>query len=358
MLDLLAEQRKRGVEVRCLVHHHQAWKKATREQIDEVDVTRVPILGRLLFTPLSPGFGRYLSQEISNFQPDILHVHVPNVSAFWLLWLLKRYRIPIVLHWHADVVSSEFKTSLALAYKLYRPFERKLLDIADAVVATSDRYARSSPALQQVSEKVTVVPIGIDAAKPFSPAPPNQPSGPLKVLCVGRLSYYKGHKYLLAAIQGHSDIEVVLVGEGDERQRLQKQVAMMDIGDRVRFAGHVGNDELNTLLSECAVLCLPSIERTEAFGVVLLEAMRAGKPVIAGNVEGSGMGWVVEDGVTGLLVEPADSHGLASALVQLRDNPDIARKMGESGQQRFRELFTISGVADQLQDVYTRVLPF
>lgn len=356
MADLLAEQVKRGAHVRCLVHHHRAWQKMTREQIGGVEVVKVATFGRLLFTPLSPDFGRRLNYEISSFQPDILHVHVPNVSAFWLLWFMERIRIPIVLHWHSDVVSSEFKTSLALAYRFYRPFERQLLGLAAAVIATSDRYANFSPVLQMVPDKVTVVPIGIADKAPPLPVPARSPETPLKVLCIGRLSYYKGHKYLVSAIQGYSDIEVTLVGEGDEKRRLQKQVTAMGLSERVRFTGHVDNEELHTMLSECDVLCLPSVERTEAFGVVILEAMRAGKPVVASNVEGSGIGWVVKDGETGLLVEPADPVDLAAALVKVRDNPELARKMGESGRQRFEELFTISRVADQLQDIYNRAL--
>lgn len=356
MADLLAEQVKRGAHVRCLVHHHRAWQKMTREQIGGVEVVKVATFGRLLFTPLSPDFGRRLNYEISSFQPDILHVHVPNVSAFWLLWFMERIRIPIVLHWHSDVVSSEFKTSLALAYRFYRPFERQLLGLAASVIATSDRYANFSPVLQMVPDKVTVVPIGIADKAPPLPVPARSPETPLKVLCIGRLSYYKGHKYLVSAIQGYSDIEVTLVGEGDEKRRLQKQVTAMGLSERVRFTGHVDNEELHTMLSECDVLCLPSVERTEAFGVVILEAMRAGKPVVASNVEGSGIGWVVKDGETGLLVEPADPVDLAAALVKVRDNPELARKMGESGRQRFEELFTISRVADQLQDIYNRAL--
>ena len=110
------------------------------------------------------------------------------------------------------------------------------------------------------------------------------------------------------------------------------------------------------MIQNCDVICLSSIERTEAFGVVLLEAMRAGKAVIASNVMGSGIGWVVDDEVTGLLVTPGSSHSLRESIIRLRDNPGLRRELGLSGRNRFEDMFTIHKTASQVVEIYNDCL--
>src|SRR5690606_4146956 len=103
-------------------------------------------------------------------------------------------------------------------------------------------------------------------------------------------------------------------------------------------------------------LCLPSIERTEAFGLVLLEAMREGRPCVVTDVPGSGMSWVVRHGETGLVTRSGDVDALRAALVQLRDAETLRTAMGDAGRQRFREHFTIPAIARQFVDLYQDVL--
>ena len=122
------------------------------------------------------------------------------------------------------------------------------------------------------------------------------------------------------------------------------------------LAGFVEDDRVRGLLATCDLFCLPSIERTEAFGVVLMEAMRYGKPLLACRIEGSGVTWVVRDGDNGLLVPTADSSALADALASLRDDPALRERFGESGRKRYAEDFDIDRVADAVTGVYRSCL--
>jgi len=152
------------------------------------------------------------------------------------------------------------------------------------------------------------------------------------------------------------NIEITIIGVGEERESLEKLIEDTDTGEIVELAGYVPNDKLQKLIQGCDVICLPSIERTEAFGVVLLEAMRAGKAVIASDVNGSGIGWVVENRVTGLLITPESIQSLRKSITQLRDNPALVSQMGLSGRQRYEDNFTIDKTARQVLDIYNTCL--
>ena len=118
----------------------------------------------------------------------------------------------------------------------------------------------------------------------------------------------------------------------------------LKLRDRVSFTGYLSEEELAQQMADCDCLCLPSIERTEAFGMVLLEAMYFGKATVIGDVKGSGMGWVVDDGVTGIKVEPANSKALAGALSRLATNREECNRMGHMGREKFDRQFEIEDI--------------
>ena len=162
MQILLAEQVKQGCIVKTIVHNHQPpsplYKNSLEiEIIDDVEIIRVPTYGRLLFSPVSPLFPYYLQQTIKSFQPDILHIHMPNTSAFWLLLNTLAKQIPWVIHWHSDVVASEHDKLLAIAYPFYKPFETALLKTAKAIITTSPDYLGLSKPLQVIAEEIPYV---------------------------------------------------------------------------------------------------------------------------------------------------------------------------------------------------------
>jgi rhamnosyl/mannosyltransferase len=284
---------------------------------------------------------------------------MPNVSAFWALFLPRARRIPWITHWHSDVLASEYSLGLRLFYILYRPFERAVLKRSQAIIATSPPYLESSPALNNFLEKCHVVPLGLDPSKLLSA--PRQEHGrndkaPLRVLAVGRLTYYKGFEYLIRAAAEVQHLEVHLVGTGDQEQRLRALARKLGLELRVFFHGQLNNRQLAEQFTACDCLCLPSVERTEAFGMVLLEAMACGKATIVSDVPGSGMGWVVDDGITGLKVPTGDEKKLALALQHLDRDRDKMRWMGTQGQHKFHQFFHIDQSANKVVALYRYLL--
>jgi len=177
------------------------------------------------------------------------------------------------------------------------------------------------------------------------------------VLAVGRLTYYKGFHFLIQAVDCVEDVHVDLVGDGEQANELKQLVASLGLQKRVVLHGTTDDHELALLLARCDCLCLPSIERTEAFGMVLLEAMSFGKATVVSSVPGSGMSWVVDDGVTGLQVPPADPAALAGAFRQLATDRSKLRAMGQAGRQKFERLFDINHASEGVVDTYNDVLP-
>lgn len=366
--DLMVAQRRSGLECHALVHRSGISYRSTREDYSAAGqvlaVSRAAVWLRMMFTPISPTLPWILNRLIKQEQPDLLHLHMPNVSAFWALLLPAARRLPWIIHWHSDVVASRHSTALRLFYTLYRPFERALLRQSRAVIVTSPPYAQSSLPLRDYREKTRVVPLGIDDrayldSTPQSDAdqPPSAASNPpMRVLATGRLSYYKGFEYLIRATALTEQIEVHIVGSGDLLDELKRLSEKLGLQGRVFLHGHLPDSDLVKQYHLCDCLCLPSIERTEAFGMVLLEAMACGKPTVISDVEGSGMGWVVEHEGTGLKVSPADVEGLAGALRQLQANREKARNLGERGREKFYRQFHIDQSAAGVTRVYNEVL--
>ena len=185
--------------------------------------------------------------------------------------------------------------------------------------------------------------------------PVGNDNDPLQVLAIGRLTYYKGFEYLIRAAARVRDVRVDIVGTGDMEKHLRSVLSGLRLENRVRLRGAVTNRELGELLDRCDCMCLPSIERTEAFGMVLLEAMLHGKATVVSDVPGSGMGWIVEHGGTGIKVKPADVEALAGALTRLRENREETREMGRRGKEKFDRAFEIDHSVALLIDVYREV---
>jgi glycosyltransferase involved in cell wall biosynthesis len=353
--ELLPAQRRLGLRVAALGHAGAVRQRPDCRRQDGAVVVRAPVAATLAYTPLSVDFPCRLLALIRRWRPDLLHLHLPNPSAFWALALPAARRLPWLLHWHADVPADALSLQLRLLYRLYKPLESALLRRAGAVVATSAAYAGSSAPLRRWQGKVAVVPLGLaDAgAGPVRPEPALWPQADgLRILFVGRFSYYKGLAHLVRALAMVDGASLVLVGAGEQDAVLRRQVASLGLGSRVAFAGALPDAALADAYAAADVVCLPSIERSEAFGLVLLEAMRAGVATVATSVTGSGMAEVVEHGRAGLLVPPGDAEALAAALRGLRDDPVMRRRLGAAGRARFDAHFGIDPVAARLDALY------
>jgi glycosyltransferase involved in cell wall biosynthesis len=358
--ELAANQAAHGVSTAMLAHATPGSHRSTSLRVNDVEVTLAACHGQFLYAPISPAFPRLLSRAIRRFGPDVLHLHMPNTSAFWALLSPAARRLPWIVHWHADIPLDSRKRSLRMAYRSYRPWEQALLKRARAIVATSQSYLDASDALAPWRDKVRVVPLGIAALAQSSAlgAGPSAlwPGAGLRLLAVGRLSYYKGFDVLLRALADVPQAQLLLIGSGECDAALRAHAQDLRVAERVQFAGHVDDATLVRAYAQANVFCLPSTERAEAFGLVLLEAMRAELPTIASNIPGSGVGFVVREGETGLLVPPGDVAALAAAIRKLAADESLRRRLGAAGKLRWHDVFTLDRSAEQVMALYAEIL--
>ncbi|WCM90787.1 glycosyltransferase [Acidovorax sp. NCPPB 3576] len=343
LADLIEAQRAQGIEAFALVH-------GTPLPQDPPWLVRVPVQFNLVYAPIALGFRSALGRAIRRFQPDVLHLHLPNNSALWALTLPAARKVPCVVHWHSDIVVSDIKLSVALAYFLYRPFEHAVLDRAQMIFATSPPYLEASAPLQPWRSKCEVIPLGINLRRPPPPATLRSelqwgPKTQLRLLSIGRLTYYKGFETLIKAVQAMPGVELVIAGEGELRVSLESLIRDTTPAGRepaVRLVGSVLDAEKHALLEACDVFCLASRERTEAFGIVLLEAMMHKRPCVVTDLPGSGMPWVVAHARSGLHVPIEDVESWRSTLARLQHDTRLRTQFGEAGYQALLQHFDIA----------------
>jgi glycosyltransferase involved in cell wall biosynthesis len=215
--------------------------------------------------------------------------------------------------------------------------------------------------LRKFESRTRVIHFPIDAAPYVDAAPhwddqlpPAWQSEPL-VLFVGRLVYYKGLDVLLEALRLTVRARLAIVGVGPLANRLVEQAAQLGVTDRVAFLGAVSAERLRAMYKRARFLVLPSVAPSEAFGMVQLEAMAAGRPVIATDLK-SGVPYVNQHGVTGLIVPPCDSRALAAAMTTLIDNERHALALGQAAQRRVLAEFDVDKVVEAHVALYAGVL--
>ena len=356
-LQALAEwMTARGETVGALVHQRPGVWRSDIETMGGVEIRRVACVGAPVYTPMSPTFPLALSRALREFNPDLLHLHLPNPSCFAALASPRARRLPWVVHWHSDIPPDAPDWRLRLGYRAYRPFERALLKRARAIIATSQSYVDASAALAPWRSKVTVIPLGIEDVALPAPSHDLWPhERGLRLLAVGRLSHYKGFEVVIDALANSRDARLVLVGEGEAAAALHARAAERGVAQRIHFAGGLDEAALLSAYASADAFVLPSLNRGEAFGLVLLEAMRARLPVIASAIAGSGVVEVVAGDATGLLVAPNDANALAHAILQFEDAAR-RKQMGEAGRRRWAESFTLQRSAERVLALYRGVL--
>lgn len=241
-------------------------------------------------------------------------------------------------------------------YAVFREGLQEKVRRATFVVAISD-FARSqlmTLADEGGWDKIHVVRCGIDPSvyEPVAPAGPED--GPVRVLCVGRLTRIKGQGVLLQATRELVDrgvaVEVTIVGDGPKRDDLEDLTADLGLQDVVRFAGAVGQDAIRREYAAADLFCLSSF--AEGVPIVLMEAMGMGKPVVASRI--MGVPELVEDGVNGRLVAPGRPDLLADALAELAADPALRRRMGAAGRATVVREFSVAAQAENLHHLFDR----
>ena len=316
---------------------------STKEEIvDGVPVTRVGTFGQAGSVPIAPSFASHLGRV----DADVMIVHEPNPWALLSL-LITPPRVPFAIWFHSDVVRPE------LQYRLfYSPIARPAYEGARRFVVSSPALAAMSNAVSRYSGKTTVIPFGIDPAawsadretKRDVEAMRGAISKPI-VLFVGRLVRYKGVDVLIKAA-ATLPVHVVIAGDGPMRSEWIASAAAAGGPATFDFPGVLSDADVKRWMHAADVLVLPSITKAEAFGVVQLEAMASGKPVISTNVA-SGVPWVNRHGETGLVVPPRDSAALRHALETLLADAPLRSRFGAAGVQRVQSDFTLERMADR-----------
>jgi len=170
------------------------------------------------------------------------------------------------------------------------------------------------------------------------------------ILFIGRLVYYKGIEYLIAAMS-RLKARLWIIGTGPLESKLKRLAVQLNLQSEVRFLGNMSDDDVPAYYHACDVFVLPSVANSEMFGIVQLEAMACRKPVVATTLP-TGVSWVNQHGVTGLLVPPKDPQALADALNKLLASGPLRAAMGEAGHARVETQFTSAKMADGVMDVY------
>ena len=281
---------------------------------------------------------------------DIVHIHHPDPMAFLALFLV-RPSTKVIVHWHSDIIRQK------KVLKYFLPLQRWVLNFSDKIITTSKNYKKHSVYLQEFQSKIVTIPIGISSDKFVNKDIKNNYKNKKIIFSIGRLVSYKGFIYLIKSAQYlNNDFMIVIAGDGPIKEELQQYIDLNNLNDKVILLGHITQKTKNFYLDICFVFCLPSITKAEAFGVVLLEAMKFSKPIVSSNIQESGMSWVNQDNKTGLLVKPKSPEALANAFLELKTNETLYEKFCKNSFERFKSLFKKEKMIISIHELYNSLI--
>lgn len=344
--------RSAGHQVTVIVCEKGSEKAGRTVTPTGVVVHRLKSLGILFSMPIAPALPFALVRWL--YKADLVHFHEPYPAATLSMLLLPRPR-RLVITWHGDI----------LRQKRLKPyaewFQDRLAKRADAILTTSERMPAGSPVLARNTDRIRIMPFMIDTT-PFDAlrgqtdrieATRKRWGGRFAFAC-GRLIPYKGYEVLIDALAG-TDLRVVVVGDGPLREALQAQAEARGVTDQIVWAGSVDDETVRDLYCACEFLVFPSVTQGEAFGLVQLEAMAAGRPVINTWLQTS-VPAVSLDGVSGLTVQPRDPAALRDAMLKLWNDTELRERLGAGALKRIREVFERSKVLGKLLAFYDDIL--
>lgn len=341
----LATRLTQIADVSVIVANHRG--KFEKSVIEGVSVTRVRKLATVASMPVCPGLASAIRRSLA----DIVHIHMPNPGAA-LAFLMSGHAGKLVLTHHADTIGRRFLRQFS------DPFVHRLMHRADRIIVTSARYLNTSPELRPFREKCCVVPLGIqipskrDDETTAGYSLRDRFLGRPLILAVGRLVFYKGFDVLIRAMKD-VPAHLLLVGTGPQDGFLKKLASLEGVADKITFMGRV--ESLGSLFAAASVFVLPSVTRAEAFGIVQLEAMAAGLPVVNTDID-SGVPEICVHEQTGITVRPGDAIALSSALRTLIESRELRERLGQAGRERVRSQYDAAEMARRTISVYSNLL--
>ena len=339
--------------IKCDVLCSNTKPKSEISQFDGYTAYRAATYGLINSAPISPKLISKLWKIHKNY--DIIHIHHPDPMAFLALYLV-RPSSKIVIQWQSDIVRQ------AKMLKFFLPLQDWVLKRADRIIVASEAYARHSPHLKPYLEKAEIIPLGIsDTSFHVDEVKAEQIKEKYLdkkiVLAFGRLVTYKGFEYLVEAAKYLGDDYVVLIGGGGiEEKNLSELISKYKLENKVHLLGHVDEGEKYSYYQAASLFCLPSVTKAEAYGIVLLEAMAFGLPIVSSRIEESGMTWVNQDKVTGLQVPPRSPKELAEAIEEIGNDSELYQKFSENAKKRYQKIFTREIMIDKLDNLYQKIL--
>jgi glycosyltransferase involved in cell wall biosynthesis len=352
--SLSKELARRGHEVTVVTSRHDP-RLPPEEAMDGFRLLRVKPRFIVMLTPIAPR----MRNALRGVPAEVLHAHSPPPLASHDASVVARERgIPYVVTHHCDVdLSSILGTFAESVYR--HSLGASTLKRAAEVVVTTRTYAATSRAVWRYSP--TVIPNAVDHRR-FRPdvdggrirsilkLPPDVPV----VLLVGRIVPHKGIEHFVEAARHVPEAQFVVAGTGSFLEPMKRLAVSTGVADRVHFTGRVSEASLPEVYACCDVFVLPSVSRLEAFGIVALEAMATGKPVVVADIPG--VREMIADGEDGLLADPVNPLDLAEKIRRLLADPERRRKMGERGREKVLASFSIEQVTDQIEALYRSVL--
>lgn len=294
----------------------------------------------------------YKLQKICN-NYDIIHIHHPDPMAALAL-LLSRYKGKVVLHWHSDILKQK---RLLL---LYKPIQNWLIKRACIIVGTSPVYIKKSPFLQKVQNKLTYIPIGINKITPIPSKVKEfraQHANKKIIFSIGRLVAYKGYQHLINSAKFlPNDYLILIAGDGPLKGSLESQIKENHLESKVKLLGYISDSDKHTLYGACKLFCMSSVFKTEAFGIVQVEAMSCKRPVVATKIPDSGVSWVNFHGISGLNVEPGEPEQLARAFTTICENDTLYERLSNQAFARFNQLFQKEDMIMKCIELYKYIL--
>ena len=342
--QLCSGMRMQGIESSIITINNIARVETVREIIDQVPVLRVACQFRLFSQPVSLSFRHMMKDLIS--ETDLVHLHCPFPNAE----LLSNSFIskPLVVTWCVDPVNTRWRK----LFPLFRPSLVRVLEMARKIILIGPNLLEHSPTLHPYHHKCDVIPLAYTNTKgdAFIPTVRRLDTARPTLLFVGKLRKYKGVEYLIRALQYIPEALLRVVGNGEELSNLRQLTNKLGIDSRVNFLVNVPNENLPVEYKNANLFVLPSIDASEAFGIVQAEAMSYGLPVINTNLSSS-VPHVSLNGVTGITVPPSDPVALAAAIKRLCDKPIFYENCSRNALQRAK-LFTEENMIEKYTAVY------
>jgi rhamnosyl/mannosyltransferase len=327
--------------------------KARQYVIDGVSVEAVASLGTLFSTPLAPAYIPAFIRRARSADIVIHHAPLPLNDAAILLGLPDD--VALIVHWHADIIG------YALLKRLVLPLIRRVLARADRIVVSGQPMIDNSEFLRPHAAKCTVIPFGMDLdywrtldAFERDIVEQIKRDRPRHIVSLGRLVSYKGYDVLIRAMRD-VDGQATIIGEGSLLPELQQLATELGVADRVHFAGRLPRGEIRQLFHAAQVFAFSSVTEAEAFGIVQIEAMGAGLPIVNTSLATT-VPLVARHDLEALTVAPGDVGALAAALNRILDEPTLAQRLGAAGQARALNEFDQSVFRTRMAAVYADAL--